>query len=505
MSKFLLLLFIALSGCAHEKKDQSLEFILLHTNDSHGHIENFSVLQSVVKQIREGNDHVLLLDAGDTLSDTLESMHDKGETVSNFMVELGYDAMVPGNHDFDYGVNRLLSFSNAGLPLIAANLLLESGKPALPPYMILNRAGLRIGVIGITYPKTPFTTDKQNIEQVKFNSDLKKVIEASIQKLQKERAQIIILLTHLGLSKDIEVAETIPGIDLIVGGHSHNKVLNPLRIKNTYIFQAGAHLQNLGKAKFLFRNGELFLKDYDLMDINPSTNIKKDQEIAKRIQRVKKKVNADKILARSKEAIPRADTIAGNFPRKRKSQSLADSLFADLLHRIFKSDGVILPGVGYGLPLPKGEITLSNLRNLIPHKTKLYRIRLKGKEIKEVIEQSLENIYTEDVEKQIGGLIQVAGIEFTYYPERPKSKRVSSLLINGAPYIPSKDYKIITIGLLAEGGHFYKTIKHAERKELLKEIYPELIEKLFEKERVITSPKDLRMIEIPIIKRNKGK
>jgi 5'-nucleotidase/UDP-sugar diphosphatase len=505
MNKFLLLTCIALSSCAHQKKDQSAEFVLLHTNDSHGHIENYSVLKTVVKQIRQKNNQVLLLDGGDTLSDTLESMHDKGETVSNFMKELEYDAMVPGNHDYDYGVSRLLSFSNSGLPLTAANLFHESGKEALPPFLVLEKGDFRIGVIGITYPKTPYTTDKKNVKKIKFSSDLKKIIEVSVQRLQEKRVQIIILLTHLGLSKDIEIAESITGIDLIVGGHSHNQISTPLRINNTYIFQAGAHLQNLGKANFIFRNGTLSLKEYDLLDISLSPNAKKDEETANRIQKIKKRVNADKVIVRSREAIPRADTIADSYPRKRKSQSPADSLFADLLLRTFKSDGVILPGVGYGLPLPKGKITLSDLRNLIPHDSKLYRIWLKGREIKEVIEQSLENIFTEDTDKRIGGVVQVAGISFTYYPEMARGERVSSLLINGGSFEPEKSYEIITPGLLAEGGHFYKTFKNAKRKELLKETYPELIMKELKKEQQVASPTDIRIIEIPILELHKTK
>jgi len=175
-------------------KDQ-WKLIVLHTNDSHGHVASFPVvtedissqlrlcdnknlrfrlggfaqLATVVNEIRKANPYTLLLDSGDTFSDTMLANLTKGRLQLSLMNKLRYDAMCPGNHDIDYGAKELKEISEeANFPILAANLLYKKSNDYFlgKPYIFKMVGNIKIGIYGLTYHLTPETTLKKNIEQV---------------------------------------------------------------------------------------------------------------------------------------------------------------------------------------------------------------------------------------------------------------------------------------------------------------------------------------------------
>lgn len=136
--------------------------------------------------------------------------------------------------------------------------------------------------------------------------------------------------------------------------------------------------------------------------------------------------------------ITRAQTLAGSEPEKRDQLSAADVLFANVLRDHAGADVAFLPGVGYGVAIGPGPITAEDLRNLIPHDSKVVTMTLTGKQIREVLEQAIDNVYTDRLREKVGGMIQVSGIRFTYDPAQPRGERLIEVSVGKAPLAPQR-------------------------------------------------------------------
>lgn len=452
--------------------------VILHTNDLHGHITSwqgwqgdlankkiggFSRLATAVNAVRKKSEHVLLLDAGDAVSDTMVGMKTQGGVVIELMNALGYDAMTIGNHEMDFGTDRLRSLiRQANFPILAANIRERiTGNLFTRPYVTRQLGALRVGILGIAYPNTPLTTAPENVADIEFDSPTLQGRKFIPQMLQ-EGANLIVVLSHLGLSADIQLAEAVPNIDVIVGGHSHNRMTKSKRVNNTLIVQAGAHGSDLGVLELTFEGTRRSASAYHLVTLDHE-KIKADLNMADNLDGVIAPfwLSGNETIGKAGDWLVRAQTLAETEPRNRNQESPVDSLFADIIRETVRTDVVFLPGVGYGVAIPPGLITTKALKNLLPHESRLLVMELTGTQIQEILEQSIENVYTDDVTKKVGGMVQVSGLAFKYDFHRPFGDRLLSTSINGMPLNTDTFYRVVTNTLLAQGGHGYRTFQAA--------------------------------------------
>lgn len=467
--------------------DTSRTITLLHTNDIHGHLEAWQGwegeltgktvggLDRIAAQVREQRATLapgssLLLDAGDTIGDTMIAAETEGRAVIDTMNCMGYDAMVIGNHEPDFTAEQLsVRIGEARFPVLAANIQHRpSDKLFTKPYVIKMVNGIKVGILGLAYPNTPLTTTRKNIKNLHFAPAIP-TAQRYVPHMRAEGAQIIIALTHLGLGADKHLAEKVDGIDVIVGGHSHNRMKDAMRVRETLIVQAGAHGSDLGRLDLNIENGKIVSFQRTLIPITGSAS---DSAIARTITQYKapleQKMNA--VVANATTLIPRAQTLAGQEPGKRDEESPADNLFADAVRESAQTQIAFLPGVGYGVALQPGQITTAQLRNLIPHDSAVWTMRLTGEQIREVLEQSIENFSSKDPTKKVGGMIQISGLQFSYNPEGVFNQRVQTVTLQGKPLKLSDYYLVATNALLAEGGHNYVTFKQGrDRREVGKQ------------------------------------
>jgi 5'-nucleotidase / UDP-sugar diphosphatase len=474
MRSLVLLTFSAfLAGAA------PVELTILHTNDIHGHIlpwtgwqgemngktvGGFDRLASVVRKVRAERANVLLLDAGDTISDTMPAVESKGAVVTELMNAVGYDAMTIGNHEPDFGPEALRQrIAESRFPVLAANLYdRNSNTHFTKPYVIKTAGGLRVGILGLAYPNTPLTTSPKNVEGLEFREAVETAAKY-VPLLRKERVDLVIVLSHLGLNGEKHLAENVPGIDVIVGGHSHNRMRDPLQVGGTLLVQAGAHLSDVGRIDLTVDGGKVVRHRRELILLDNAV-VGSDTEIAAILRRARPR--SDQSLAQASGPVVRAQTIAGDQPEPRDAQSPADSLFADLIREKTGADIVLLPGVGYGVAMQPGTIREAHLRNLVPHDSKVVTMTLTGKQIRDILEQSVENVVTKDPKKKVGGMIQVSGVEFTWSEGAPAGSRVKDVRIASAALDPARSYRVATNSMLAGGGHNYSTFQRGtDRKE----------------------------------------
>ena len=254
---------------------------LLHTNDTHSHIEPFGPgngaysgkggmarRSTLVKSLRAQLGPVLLLDAGDVFQGTPYFNQYKGHLDYQLMSMMGYDAGTLGNHDFDNGVEGLLSaMEEAKFPFVNCNFDM-TGAPALAkrvqPYIVRDFPGLRVGITGVGISFDGLVAPKNHAGVVWHEpvAALKPIIK---QLREKEKVDLVVVLSHLGYDAtapnigDLELARRVPGIDAIIGGHSHTFLPEPTVVDSawgrTLVAQVGFGGINLGRLDFTVGKG----------------------------------------------------------------------------------------------------------------------------------------------------------------------------------------------------------------------------------------------------------
>lgn len=248
------------------------DLAILHTNDVHGRVEAGSYglahLAAEIRRQRALYPVSLTLDAGDIVHGTpMEQRRGPAPVLSAFDA-IGYDCATVGNHEFDFGPENLRRAAKlARFPFLSANVREDNGSPwgPLKPSIIIDR-GRRIGIFGLTTLETPRIQWPRTIESIHFTDPFAAAREQVA--TLRPKVDLLICLSHLGYSDDLKLAHEAPGIDLIVGGHSHTR-LDTMKIENGIpIVQTGCWGKALGRIEVRFENGKPDF-DYRLIDAKP--------------------------------------------------------------------------------------------------------------------------------------------------------------------------------------------------------------------------------------------
>lgn len=247
-----LFLFIIASFAIIASAEQK-QLVILHTNDFHGHISQENEyagaarIAALVKQTREKHPGVLVLDGGDRISGTPVSTMFEGVPIFEVLNLVGYDAGALGNHEFDHGYKQFLKFRDiANHPILSANAFAPDGSLlADAPALIKTVNGVKVGIIGLITDKTPYMITPSGNEGISF-SPPGEMLRAMVTAIRPQ-VDLLIVVSHVGHEEEQQLARDVDGIDLIIGGHTHTKVLPPVKVGNTYVAQAGYYGAYVGK------------------------------------------------------------------------------------------------------------------------------------------------------------------------------------------------------------------------------------------------------------------
>ena len=253
---------------------------VLHTNDFHNH---FSPAQAAfIGGEKAKHENVLLLDSGDAISAGNVGVRPGGEPILTLMSDTGYDAMTLGNREFHVADTLLrLKLSKAVFPVLSANIRWREDKgetlPVMPSLTKTLPNGLRVAVFGLTVPMVTPRMTARLVSAFVFDDPIE-TAKAQIARLRPD-ADILIALTHIGLREDERLAAACPGLDLIIGGHSHNKLHEPHVIAGVPIVQAGWFGHYLGETMLTW-NGSAVKPTVTgrLVDLRPSDTTSKNSE-----------------------------------------------------------------------------------------------------------------------------------------------------------------------------------------------------------------------------------
>lgn len=461
-----------------KKPGKPYELTVMHTNDTHAHLDSVAKRISAINQVRAENANTLLLDAGDVFSGTLYFNEFQGLADLEFMNLAGYDAMTFGNHEFDKGTATLANFVNgAEFPFISANVNFDNDESMnmLSSNEFSSKAndgevykgivkevnGEKIGIFGLTTAETvDISSPGEGVEFTDYINEAKAAVEA----FEKQGVNKIIALTHIGLNdgggdNDLTLAEEVEGIDVIVGGHTHVKLDEPILVEAgkepTVIVQANEYGKFLGTLDVKFnKNGRVIEYAGELLDMKNFN----DDQAALQILNEKYKPAVDE-MKNTVIGTTAVDLIGGN-PAARTAETNLGNLITDGMLAKAKTINpntviAVQNGGGIRTSVNAGDITMAKVLEVMPFGNSLGIMQLTGAEIKEALEHSVK-----DAPTAFGGFLQVSGLKFTYDSSLPAGQRVQSVEVkeDSVNYVSldlTKTYAVATNTFTAKGGDGY--------------------------------------------------
>ena len=463
----ILLLVLTVCGSAVAQEDEqatATTITILHINDIHGRLDPFTPwraeaevggiarIATLVNQIRAEEENVIFLDAGDTIHGTNLVNLFFGKPAVAVMNRLDVDAMVVGNHDFNFGIDVLAARAEeAGFPILGANVRYKTGEPVLflPPYIIVEKGGLTIGIIGLVTEETPLVTHPKNVEDLEF-LDPVTMTQQIVEQLDP-KVDLIILLTHLGIAEEEAVLKKVPGIAVVVSGHIHQEwVIRSEEFGHAIRVQAGEHGRVLGRLDITVVDGIVTSFRHEFLPITPA--IEKDPAIEAILTPFREALGTK--LA---EVVGEAEIILdGERANVRTRETNLGNLVADILRARTGADIAIQNGGGIRASIDIGSITLEEIFTVLPFDNYIVVLELTGEEIWQALDNGVSQ-----VEYLRGRFPQVSGLSFTFDPARPAGERIVEILIAGEPIDLNKTYTVATNCFLAAGGDGYIMFKEA--------------------------------------------
>lgn len=445
---------------ADDKPVKSLTIV--HTNDTHSRLLDtdggfgFAKISTIINIIKQQkNPNVLVLDAGDTLHGMPIVNISKGENAIKVLDAVGYDFMTLGNHDFNYGYERVLELEkSAKVKMLNANIVDESGANIFTPYEIVEKDGIKIGIFGLATPETAYKTSPKNVEGLTFKDPIE-VSKDMVEQL-KDKTDIIIALAHIGLDESSvvtskKIAESVDGIDIIVDGHSHTQLPEGLLVNDTLIVQTGEYDKNLGIVDIEFTNGNITKKEAKLMSSEDSGDIEKDSNIVKVIEDIQKQ--NEPIFS---EVVAKTDIdLDGERENVRTKETNLGNLSSDAVRVATGADVAFVNGGGIRASIPAGDITKGKIAEVFPFGNTIHLKKITGSDLIEVLENSVSGYPATQ-----GAFLQVSGLTFSFDEGKEAGNRVTDVTVGGNPLDESAEYTVAINDFMAIGGDGYDVFKN---------------------------------------------
>ncbi|MBI9103478.1 MAG: 5'-nucleotidase C-terminal domain-containing protein [Spirochaetales bacterium] len=449
---------------------------ILHTNDTHSHLAadykgryGAAKVAFMADQIRAANKNVLLLDAGDYVMGTVYYTVFGGAAERDVMNLQGYDAMTLGNHEFDKGVDGMLAFlTGLNTPVVNANIDF-SDYPAIDrlvkPYIIKDVNGTKVGIIGATLPETP--TISSPADGMEF-TDVVSAVQPVVDVLENMGVEIIVLLSHNGYMNDQAIAAGIDGVDVIVGGHSHTKLIGDdypgvyesASGEPILIVQASEYNSYLGNLTVTFDDDGVATSWWGA-PVPMTAAVAQDPEIAAYL------------AEKDEELAPFTGAIIGNVKteliRSRTEESNIGNLIADAMLAATKDKGVqiaLTNGGGIRADIGTGDLTMQKLMEVLPFGNLVATFEIKGADLWQAFDHGINQ-----VEEGAGRFLHMAGAKMVWDPAgepfdyaTQTGGRVREIFVQDekggwAPLDPEAIYKVAANNYIRGGGDDFQVLK----------------------------------------------
>jgi S-sulfosulfanyl-L-cysteine sulfohydrolase len=415
---------------------------------TYGRVGGLDRLATLIKAIRaERPGRVLLLDGGDTWQGSYTALQNRGADMVKVMNALGVDAMT-AHWEFTYGAKRVEELvKQLNFPFLAGNVKEATwGDPVFKPYSVVERGGLRIGVLGQAFPYTPIANPRYMIPDWSFGIEEQKLAE-NIAALRAEGVDLVVLLSHNGFDVDRKLASRVKGIDVILTGHTHDALPELVKVGDTLLVAAGSHGKFLARLDLEVSGRRIVDHAFRLIPVL-SDVIAPDPDMAAIVNeiRVPHEAVLNKVLGTTESVLYRRGNFAGTF----------DDLICQALIAERDVEIALSPGFRWGSSLLPGQpITGDDVFNqtAITYPN-AYRTEMTGAYLKEVLEDVADNLFNPDPYYQQGGdMVRAGGLAYTIDVSRPAGQRISdmTLLRSGEKVDASRKYRVSGWASVNEG------------------------------------------------------
>ena len=410
---------------------------------NYGKMGGFAHMATLIKQMKASRPGALVLDGGDTWQGSGTALWTNGQDMVDAALLLGVDVMT-AHWEMTLGEKRVMEIVNGDfkgkVSFVAQNIkTADFGDSVFNPYVMKVQNGIQVAIIGQAFPYTPIANPRYFTPDWTFGIQ-EDNLQKTINEVKSKGAKVVVLLSHNGMDVDLKMASRVTGLDAIMGGHTHDGVPIPVKVKNasgvTIVTNAGSNSKFLGVLDFDVKGGKpvdfrykLFPIFSNMIPADPAMN----QLITKMRAPYETKLNEK--LATTDSLLYRRGNFNGSF-----DQLILDGLMAQKNAEIAFS-----PGFRWGTSLLPGQaITRENLMDqtaiTYPYTTVT---NMSGETIKTILEDVADNLFNPDPYYQQGGdMVRVGGMQYTIDPVASAGNRISDMRLNGKSIDPSKTYKV---------------------------------------------------------------
>ena len=394
-----------------------------------GKVGGFAHMATLVKMMRASRPNAFLLDGGDTWQGSATALWSKGQDMVDATKLLGVD-MMASHWEFTYGAERVMEIVKKDLAgkieFLAQNIKTNDfGDPVFKPYVIREQNGLPVAVIGQAFPYTPIANPRHMVPDWTFgiqDENMQKMVD----ECRAKGAKVVVVLSHNGMDVDLKMASRVRGIDAIMGGHTHDGVIQPIKVKNaggvTLVTNSGSNTKFLGVLDFDVKDGRVADYRYKLLPVFADM-LPADRDMAALIDRVRAphKAKLEETLAITEGLLYRRGNFNGSF----------DQLILDALMEVKGADLAFSPGFRWGTSLLPGQaITREHVMDQTATTYSYSTLtEMSGEMIKTVLEDVCDNLFNSDPYYQQGGdMVRVGGLQYSCSPTEKMGDRKSTRL-----------------------------------------------------------------------------
>jgi len=411
----------------------------------YGRMGGYAHIATMVKRVRaERPGRTLLLDGGDTLQGSATALWTNAGDMLQVINQLGVEVFAP-HWEFTFGIDRVKElFGDKDKPgrfkgeFIAQNVMDISwgapGDPVFKPYTVRELGGARIGIVGQAFPYVPISHPLRFVPDLSFGIR-EEQLQQRVDELRQQKVDAVVLLSHNGVGVDLKLAGRVRGIDVILGGHTHDALPQPIKVGNTLVINSGAYGKFLSRLDLDVKGGKIAGYRYKLLPVL-SSDIPADAEMAALIGNIRAphQSRLAERLAVSEGLLYRRGNFNGSF----------DEVILEAMLKHYDAQVVFSPGFRWGASvLPGQAITLEDVytQTALTYPNTWSR-EMSGADIKTIMEDVADNLFHKDpYYRQGGDMVRVGGLSYTIDPGKDGGQRISDLRIGGRLVDPARRYK----------------------------------------------------------------
>jgi 5'-nucleotidase / UDP-sugar diphosphatase len=465
-------LFVVLILCGNSASAADT-LVILHSSEHHGvalpldqtgdrRVGGLARRATIVEEVRREGAPVLLVDSGDILIGTALSSWFRGEPDIRAMNLIRYDAMVAGNHDFDYGLDHLRTLVDlADFPILCTNLQSERSDLPCRSFFITRMGNVSVGVLGIV--------GRSNFPET-FNRDVAKELslvdpivslQSEVLRLRTENhVDLVFVITHQDTDEDLEVLETVDGVDVIIGGHTEGfdglyvrgltQPVETVTHPGTVYVKTHRQGRTVGRLDLTIEDGAVLHARSRNIPVTASVPIEPNVQQLLSEYRQRFGRHATQVLGHA------SVRLQGDRPVVRTQEANLGNLLADRMRTTLDTDIALINAGQIRQSLEPGPVTLGDVLSVLPFDSALVTLHVTGAILRQALEHSVSQWPNHS-----GRFFQMSGLQVAYNEEAPVGSRVRKMIVGGVPLDVSKTYTVATDAFVADGGDGYDMLTHA--------------------------------------------